>query len=269
MAMTLLQAQGLAKSYSQGGMFGGGAARPVLAGVDMDLGAGQCLGLVGRSGCGKSTLGRLLLGLERPDTGTVRYKGRDIHSLGRSDWRQYRRNVQVVFQNCYGAVNPRLTIGETIGEPLANFDRAGRRQRRLRTGELLERVGLSAAFADKRPGQLSGGQLQRACIARAMAPSPEVLILDEAVSSLDMLAQAQVMALLSELGRESGVSCLFISHDLRVVARLCDEAAVMRDGRIVERAACRDGKFDLADAGFAELAKALLPSRPGGCPPCP
>ena len=260
--MTLLQVTGVTKGYRQGGMFAKGRRMEVLCGIDLRLDKGCCLGLVGRSGCGKSTLGRLILGLERPDAGSIAYKGRDIHSLRGASWREYRRNVQVVFQNFLGAVNPRLTVEGIIAEPLGNFERLSRAQRAHRVGSLLERVGLPPAFAAKRPGQLSGGQLQRVCIARAMAPSPEVLVLDEAVSSLDMLAQAQIMDLLADLSRERGVSCLFISHDLRVVARLCGEAAVMRHGRIVEQACCSGGRFHHDDPGFAELAGALLPSRP-------
>lgn len=261
--MSVLSLENVRKTYRRGGIFGGGEALTVLDGVDLELHKGQCLGLVGRSGCGKSTMGRLALGLERPDSGTVRYKGRDIRSLKGTDWRDFRRNVQVVFQNFIAAVNPRMTAGEIVAEPLRNFERLGEARLRAKVGELLEQVGLSPADAGKLPTQFSGGQLQRVCIARAIALSPEVLVLDESVSSLDMLVQAQVLDLVASLGRERGASCLFISHDLRVVARACSEAAVMRGGRIVERAACGKGRFDLADEGFAQLAGAILPARPG------
>lgn len=264
--MSVLSLENVRKTYRRGGIFGGGEALTVLDGVDLELNQGQCLGLVGRSGCGKSTMGRLALGLERPDSGTVRYKGQDIRSLKGAAWRDFRRNVQVVFQNFTAAVNPRMTAGEIVAEPLRNFERLGEASLRAKVGELLEQVGLAPADAGKLPAQFSGGQLQRVCIARAIALSPEVLVLDESVSSLDMLVQAQVLDLVASLGRERGASCLFISHDLRVVARACSEAAVMRSGRIVERAACGQGRFDLCDEGFSQLAGAILPARPGPRP---
>lgn len=260
--MNVIEVANVGKSYRQGGFFGGGKRVDVLTGVDLQLGQGECLGLVGRSGCGKSTLGRIILGLERPDAGVVRYKGLDIASLQGPSWRDYRRNVQVVFQNFVGAVNPRMRAGDIIAEPLKNFGRTGRSRLRGRVSELLEMVGLKASDAGKLPAHCSGGQLQRVCIARAMALQPEVLILDESVSSLDMLMQAQVMDLLAKLGRELGMSCLFISHDLRVVAKLCSRAAVMRGGRIVECAPCANGRFNMKGEGFQELARSLLPARP-------
>lgn len=262
--MSVLSLEKVTKSYRRGGVFGGGETLQVLDGVDLELQKGQCLGLVGRSGCGKSTMGRLVLGLESPDSGVVRYKGRDIRSLKGAEWRVFRRNVQVVFQNFTAAVNPRMTVGDIISEPLRNFERMGNARLRAIVGELLEQVGLSPADTAKLPSQFSGGQLQRVCIARAMALSPEVLVLDESVSSLDMLVQAQVLDLVAGLGRERGASCLLISHDLRVVARACSEAAVMRGGRIVERARIERGRFEFRGDGFMELANALLAARPGG-----
>lgn len=257
--MNVLQIVGVRKSYRQGGLFGGGTAREVLRGVDLELDQGECLGLVGRSGCGKSTLGRLVLGLERPDSGSVRFKGHDLRTLKGRAWRGYRRRVQVVFQNFIGAVNPRMSAGQIIGEPLRNFERLAGAGLERRVAGLLEMVGLKASDAAKLPSQFSGGQLQRVCIARAMAPEPELLVLDESVSSLDMLVQAQIMDLLAGLGREKGLSCLFISHDLRVVSKLCSRVAVMRDGTIAQCAACGPG---ITDPGFMELARAVLPARP-------
>jgi len=167
-----------------------------------------------------------------------------------------------VFQNFTAAVNPRMTAGEIIAEPLRNFERLGEARLRAKVRELLEQVGLLPGDAEKLPTQFSGGQLQRVCIARAIALNPEVLVLDESVSSLDMLVQAQVLDLVADLGRERGTSCLFISHDLRVVARACSDAAVMRGGRIVERASIERGRIGLRCAGFRELADALLAARP-------
>lgn len=266
--MSVLCIENVHKSYRQGGIFSTGKPVDVLRGVSIELERGECLGLVGRSGCGKSTLGRMALGVERPNQGVVRYKGRDIRTLDRAEFRVFRRNVQVVFQNFVGAVNPRMSAGEIVAEPLRNFEPLPAGKLASRVGELLEAVGLSASDAAKRPASFSGGQLQRVCIARAMALDPEVLVLDEAVSSLDMLVQAQVMDLLSSLSRERGVSCLFISHDLRVVARLCSRVAVMQAGRIVESASCGEGGLGLCCEGFTELAGAVLPARPaqrGGC----
>jgi nickel transport system ATP-binding protein len=260
--MSVLSLRGVTKSYRQGGFFGGGRRREVLSGVDLDLSRGECLGLVGRSGCGKSTLGRVALGLERPDAGTVRYKGRDVADLAGQAWKDFRRNVQVVFQNYAGAVNPRMRAMDIVAEPLRNFGRESGSDLERRVGDLLEAVWLRPSDAAKRPHQFSGGQLQRVCIARAMALDPEVLVLDEAVSSLDMLSQARVTDLLEVLTRERGVSCLFISHDLRVVSRLCSRVAVMRHGRVEESAARNAGRFALAGRGYAELAGAVLPARP-------
>lgn len=260
--MSVISVENVSKSFRQGGIFGKRTPLKVLGGVHLTLGQGECLGLVGRSGCGKSTLGRLILGLERPDAGTVRFKGREIHTLKGEEWRDFRRNVQVVFQNFIGAVNPRMSAGDIIAEPLRNFECLRKNTLRTRVGELLELVGLTHQDAGKRPAQFSGGQLQRVCIARAMALEPEVLVLDESVSSLDMLVQAQILDLLASLGREKRTSCLFISHDLRVVSKACSRVAVLRNGRIVERAPCGPGCLDLGDAEFAELAGAILPARP-------
>jgi len=260
--MNLLHVENVRKSYRQGGLFGGGRAAEVLRGVDLELARGECLGLVGRSGCGKSTLGRIVLGLERPDAGRVRFKGRDLRDLARRDWRDFRRSVQVVFQNFTGAVNPRMTAGQIVAEPLRNFEKLAGAALAARVAELLEMVGLTPGDAAKRPAQFSGGQLQRVCIARAMAPRPELLVLDESVSSLDMVVQAQVMDLLSGLRRDQGLSCLFISHDLRVVAKLCTRVAVMRQGVVAQCVRCGPGLPAPTDEGYMELARAILPARP-------
>ncbi|GFK92643.1 Nickel import ATP-binding protein NikE [Fundidesulfovibrio magnetotacticus] len=254
--MSLLRLEKVRKAYRRGGLFGGGEVHEVLRGVDLELHPGECLGLVGRSGCGKSTLGRVVLGLERPDAGSVRFRGREIASLRGADWRAFRRRVQVVFQNFVGAVNPRLTAGEIVAEPLRNFEGLAGAALERRVVGLLEMVGLEASDARKLPGRFSGGQLQRVCIARAVAPEPEVLVLDESVSSLDMQVQGQILDLLEHLGRERGLACLFISHDLRVVSRLCTRLAVMQEGVLEHGSGAERGE------AYAELARAVLPARP-------
>jgi nickel transport system ATP-binding protein len=168
----------------------------------------------------------------------------------------------VVFQNSLGSVNPRLTAGDIVAEPLDNFERPSLAARRTRVAELLEMVGLRPADADKYPHQFSGGQLQRVCIARALAPRPKVVILDEAVSSLDMLVQAKILDLLAALRRETGASYLFISHDVRVVLRLCDRVAVLHQGAMVESPAGVEHIGDFTHPAFLALVDSLLPATP-------
>ncbi|GAA0594177.1 nickel import ATP-binding protein NikE [Caenispirillum bisanense] len=260
--MTLLQAQAVGKTYRSGGFFGSGPARTVLSGIDLGVAAGESLALVGASGSGKSTLARLLLGLERPSSGTVLFNGRPLDALRGAEHLAYRRAVQVVFQDSLGAVNPRHRIGRTIAEPLRHLTDLGERQRADRVAELLTLVGLSPADADKLPGQMSGGQVQRVCIARALAPGPDLIILDEAVSNLDLVLQIQVLDLLAGLRQRLGTAFVLITHDLRLIPRLCDRIAVLDAGRVVEDRPVTPGLRLDSDAGH-RLQAAILPPRPG------
>ncbi|WP_353116679.1 dipeptide/oligopeptide/nickel ABC transporter ATP-binding protein [Nitratidesulfovibrio sp.] len=272
----LLELRGVTRSYRTGGWFAPGQMREVLRGVDLTVREGGCTGVVGPSGAGKSTLCRIALGLERPDGGVVRFMGRDVrHGLGKD-----RRHVQVVFQNSVNAVNPRLTVERIIGEPLENFTPLNRRQRRARAGELLEQVHLSPALLDRLPHRLSGGQLQRVCIARALAPRPRLILLDEALSSLDMLVQARVLDLLTELRRATGTAYLFVTHDVRLVPLFCDEAAVLTEGRVAPvdmhaRAQSRTRQAphpagahhaDPHQVAYDALRAAILPAMPANAP---
>lgn len=203
--------------------------------VSLEVRAGKTLGLVGESGSGKSTLGRLLVGLERPTAGEVWFEGRSLVDLDRKARVRFRRTVQIVFQDPYASLNPRLTVGSAIGEVLAvhGLARAGG-EAVSRTAELLERVGLDADVARRYPHEFSGGQRQRIGIARALAVEPSVLIADEPVSALDVSVQAKILGLLLELQRDLGLGYLFISHDLAVVRAIAHRVAVMHRGRIVE-----------------------------------
>ncbi|PIE54370.1 MAG: nickel import ATP-binding protein NikE [Dethiosulfovibrio peptidovorans] len=258
----LLSVRDLHRIYRRGGFFTHAEELHVLQGIDLDLEEGSTLGLVGQSGCGKSTLGRMILGIERPSCGTVCFRGTDIRTMAADEFREFRRNVQVVFQNVHNSVNPRMTAGEIVAEPLRNFLNISKKEAIRRSRPLLEQVGLKASDADKLPGQFSGGELQRVCIARALAPDPEVIVFDEAVSSLDMLIQTRILSLIKDIRRERGLSALFISHDLRVVADLCDEVALIKDGVIVLRERSIADLASSGDSAVREMVNSLPPATP-------
>src|SRR2546421_4027841 len=223
---------------------GGGLLRAsklvkAVDGVSLDIRKGETLGLVGESGCGKSTLGRAILRLTEPTGGKVLYNSQDLAHLPKSAMREQRKHLQMIFQDPYASLNPRMTVGQIIGEPIRTF-RLAVGSVKTRVEELMETVGLNRRFIKRYPHEFSGGQRQRIGIARALAVEPEFIVADEPISALDVSIQAQIMNLMERLQAEKGLTYLFISHDLRAVRHLADRAAVMYLGRIVELADAKE-----------------------------
>lgn len=237
---TLLKVENLTKHYPLGGGFLKKTA-PVVRAVDdvsFSVGAGETLCIVGESGCGKSTVARLLMRIVEPTAGRVLIDGTDIAGLKTNELRASRRRMQMVFQDPYSSLNPRLTAGQIITEPVENFERLNRTQRQALAADLLRKVGMRPEMMDRFPSEFSGGQRQRLGIARALALRPSLIIADEAVSALDVSVKAQILNLLLDLQQEMGIAYVFISHDLSVVEHIGHRVAVMYLGRIVELAPC-------------------------------
>ena len=238
--MTLLNVSDLSHHYAHGGFSGKHQHQAVLNNVSLTLKSGETVALLGRSGCGKSTLARLLVGLESPSQGNISWRGEPLAKLNRA---------------------PRKTVREILREPMRHLLSLKKAEQLARASEMLKAVDLDDSVLDKRPPQLSGGQLQRVCLARALAVEPKLLILDEAVSNLDLVLQAGVIRLLKKLQQQFGTACLFITHDLRLVERFCQRVMVMDNGQLVETQVVGDKLTFSSDAGRV-LQNAVLPAFP-------
>jgi len=266
---TLVEVEGLHKHFPVRGGALFAKDRPIVRavdGIDLQVRAGETLGLVGESGCGKTTTGRVMVRLLRPSAGTVRFAGQEIQDLDGRALRPLRRNMQIIFQDPFGSLNPRMSVAEIIAEPLVIHGEGSRASRDARVAELLDRVGLAREHGARYPHEFSGGQRQRIGIARALSLDPSFLVCDEPVSALDVSIQAQIVNLLQDLQSALGLTYLFISHDLGVIRHIADRVAVMYLGRIVEIAP----KRRLYDEPLHPYTRALLASiprdRPGGAP---
>ncbi|WP_394237025.1 nickel import ATP-binding protein NikE [Niallia oryzisoli] len=233
--MSLLQINEVTHSYGSRTFFNWkDRSKKVLNDISLSIDEGTCLGMLGTSGAGKSTLGKVILGLERPQIGQVLFQGHDIYAADKHIRQKIRRDLQAVFQDSYSSVNPRMTAERIIAEPLENYEKLTAAEQKRTIIELLERVGLSERDLNKYPHQFSGGQLQRINIARAVSLKPKLIVLDESVSSLDMVNQALILGLLKELKEEFGLSYLFITHDIKAAYTLSDKVGVLEKGKLVE-----------------------------------
>jgi peptide/nickel transport system ATP-binding protein len=258
-AETILEAREVSRHFgNKAAWFGKKRVVRAVDGVTLAVRRGETLAVVGESGCGKSTLARLLVRLIKPTAGQVLYEGRDISALSEAEMRGLRRDLQFVFQDPYSSLNPRMTVGAIVEEPLRVHGMGGRAERRRRVGELLRRVGLNPEFAGRYPHEFSGGQRQRIGIARALASGPKVLIGDEPVSALDVSVQAQVINLLEDLKDEFDLTLILIAHDLAVIRHMSDRVAVMYLGEIVELADT-DALYDLPLHPYTQALMRAIP----------
>lgn len=243
-------------------LFAKPAVTTALDAVDLTLGEGHALGVIGESGSGKSTLVRLLLGLDKPTSGSVHIDGREVDaSASARSLRWLRRETGIVFQDPYASLDPRMSVGRIVGEPLWALGIAGDRRARVR--EVLTQVGLDAAAADRFPHEFSGGQRQRIALARAIAHRPRILVGDEPLSALDVTVRAQILGLFDQLRQDEGMTIIMVSHDIGVVQNLCDRVVVMKDGRIVERGETASVLRSPED----DYTRALLAAIPSITPP--
>ena len=227
-------------------------------GVSLDIVRGETMGLVGESGCGKSTLGRAILRLIEPTSGSVFYNDKDLAHLGSRELREHRKHLQIIFQDPYASLNPRMTVGQIVGEPLETFRLAAGDEVERRVQQLMETVGLNKRFIKRYPHEFSGGQRQRIGIARALAVDPDFIIADEPISALDVSIQSQILNLLEQLQRQKNLTYLFISHDLRAIRHVSDRVAVMYLGKLVELA----GAKEIYDQPLMPYTKALISAVP-------
>jgi peptide/nickel transport system ATP-binding protein/oligopeptide transport system ATP-binding protein len=258
---TLLEAKGLYKTYTQTSGFFIRKTRTIKAinNVSLSIKKGETLAIVGESGSGKSTLARSLLQLQAIDQGELRFKGQDMTSLNKMDGKALKRSIQMVFQDPYASLNPRMKIEEILEEGLVIHGLGNKKTRQLKVRDMIKKVGLNVADLNKYPHQFSGGQRQRIGIARALIVEPELVICDEPVSALDVSIQAQILLLLKDLQKELGLSYLFISHDLRVVRHMADKIVVMHQGKIVEQGSVKS----IYEKPKANYTRELLNAIPG------
>lgn len=261
--MSLLQVNEVTHSYGARTFFKRkNHSTKVLSNISFSIEEGTCLGMLGTSGAGKSTLGKVILGLEQPHYGQILFQGHDIYKADKKTRQKIRRDLQVVFQDSYSSVNPRMTAERIIAEPLKNYEQLTATEQKRTVIELLERVGLSEKDLKKYPHQFSGGQLQRINIARAISLKPKLIILDEAVSSLDMVTQTLILELLRELKEDYGLAYLFITHDIKAAYTISDTLGVLEKGNLIELYDSKNQFFTSEHSVVREMKSSILAEHP-------